>query len=430
MTTTVTDYLNLSLSDLKAERNKMQAAYDALAEKHMNLDLSRGKPGAEQLNMLHGFSDCLAEEDCFFGGMDCRNYGQLTGVPAAAKMMSDLYGVPQDYVIVGGNSSLNMMYDALMRCMMFGNCDSPRPWKDEPTLKFLCPVPGYDRHFAITKLLGIQMINVPMTPTGPDMDAVEALVADPAVKGIWCCPMYSNPDGITYSDETVRRLCAMKTAAPDFRIFWDNAYGVHSFDCNDADVLADVFEMGRRYGTENRVFYFASTSKITYPGSGIAMLAVNGANMATIKPQLSIATIGYDKINQLRHVKFFGSAEGVRAHMQRLGQYLAPRFSAVCHVLQRDLGQTGVAHWTAPRGGYFVSLFVLPGCAKRTWELMNQLGVKLTGAGATYPYGIDPEDSNIRIAPTYPPMEDLLSAMEALTVCVRLAALEKLSEKK
>jgi len=420
------NYLSSSKAQLETEYAAVKAAYNGFAEKNLKLDLSRGKPGAEQLDMLRGFCECLTEEDCFSDGFDCRNYGLLTGTPSAAKLMADLYGVPQSYVIVGGNASLNLMYDAMTRCMMFGNCDSPKPWKDEEKVKFICPAPGYDRHFAITQLFGIEMITVPMTPTGPDMDLVEKYAADPAVKGIWCCPMYSNPDGITYSDETVERLCAMKTGAPDFRIFWDNAYGVHHFDAENADTLADVFALGRKYGTENRVFYFASTSKITYPGAGISFIAVNDANMATIKPQMSIETIGYDKLNMLRHVKYFKTVDAVREHMKKLGAYLGPRFASVCDTLERDLADTGVARWNRPRGGYFVSLYVMPGCAKRTWELMNAIGVKMTGAGATYPYGKDPEDSNIRIAPTYPSAIDLSAAMDALTVCVRLAALEKL----
>ena len=422
----MTGYANLSKNERDALLSSLYGEYEAYKAKGLKLDLSRGKPNSEQLDISQGLlSVDMSREECISdGGFDYRNYGILDGLPEMKSFFSKTYGIPESYITVGGNSSLQLMYDTLSRAMLFGVYGSHRPWCREEKVKWICITPGYDRHFRVSETLGMELVSVPMRPDGPDMDKVEQLALDPSVKGIWCIPKYSNPYGNTYSEEVVRRLVSMKCAAPDFRIMWDNAYGVHDFD-TDGDVLADVFALARQYGNEDRIFYYSSTSKISFPGGGVAFMAMSDNNRKQILPYLGAQTIGYDKLNQLRHLKFFGTPENLRLHMLKLGKVIGEKFRIVFSHLD-ELKGLGIAEWTEPKGGYFVSLETLPGTAKRIYTLMKDAGVVLTPAGATHPYGIDPMDNTLRIAPTYPQDSELLAAMEMLVLAVKIAALEKI----
>ncbi len=410
---------------LKLEQ-ELSRQYDEWCSRNLKLDMSRGKPASTQLDLTNGILNKLA--DYFYGRhLDARNYGCLEGIPEGRKFFADLLGLREDRILLGGNSSLNMMYDTIVRHWIFGT-HGCTPWGKLPVVKFLCPSPGYDRHFAICEDFGIEMITIPMTPTGPDMDMVESLVAtDDSIKGIWCVPLYSNPQGICYSDETVERLASMKVAAPDFRIFWDNAYGIHHIyeECKVKDIFAAIEEAGN----PERVYYFFSTSKITFPGSGVALLATGPENYAESKKHMSIQTIGPDKLNQIRTILYLQNPENVHEHMRLLAEKLRPKFDLVLNTLNRELGGTGLAKWFSPKGGYFISLDTLPGCAKETLALAKNAGVAMTGAGSTFPYHHDPADSNIRIAPTYPPLDELKSAIELFCLCVKLASVRHFLEK-
>lgn len=419
-------YVDLTLNEKEELLASLNAEYGEYLGRGLALDLSRGKPNSSQLDISQGLLSVeLNREDCFAeDGTDCRNYGVLDGLPEMKRFFARVFGIPADIITVGGNSSLQLMYDTLSRAMLFPLPGAQKPWCDLTDKKWICITPGYDRHFRITELFGFELISVPMLSDGPDMDMIEALVKDESVKGIWCVPKYSNPSGNTYSEQTVRRLATMKCAAVDFRIFWDNAYGVHDFG-GEGDSLADIFALCREAGNEDRVFCFSSTSKITFPGGGVSMVACSHSNKKWMLPSLGAQTIGYDKLNQLRHLKYFGNAEGLRSHMLKLGEVIGAKFHIALGKLQA-LNGLGVASWTEPVGGYFISLDCLPGTARRVYELVKRAGVTLTPPGATHPYGVDPEDKTLRIAPTYPSDAELAEAMDVLVLAVRIAALERM----
>ena len=426
MTLSTKKYTEMTKNELMLEYDKAKSEYNEYCDMHLTLDLSRGKPNSDQLDIsLPLLSEARPREKCFsINGVDCRNYGVLDGIPEMKKLFADMLGINEKYVTVGGNSSLQLMYDTLARAMLFGVVGSEKPWCKEEGLKWICVVPGYDRHFKMTEYLGFELISVEMTESGPDMDEVERLVKDPKVKGIWCVPKYSNPTGNTYSDETVRRLAKMECAAPDFRIMWDNAYAVHDLG-DETDELLDIFAEAEKWGNEDRIFYYASTSKITFPGGGVAMLAASERNLAQIATYLGVQTIGYDKLNQLRHTTYFKDKESVKRHMKILADFIGRKFDITLNSLS-NLEGLGIAEWTRPKGGYFISLDVLEGTARRVYELAKGAGVTLTTVGATYPYGKDPMDKNLRIAPTYPTDEEVEKASKILVVSVKMAALEKI----
>ncbi len=410
---------NLSLSAL-------QAQYEAILAKNLSLDMSRGKPCTEQLGLSDELLFALkSKDDCkTAAGFDIRNYGLPGGVPELSALFAELLDVKPENILLGGNSSLNMMYDTVCRAILFGTYGNCLPWKDQGKVKFICPVPGYDRHFAICERCGIDLVPVGMTGEGPDMDAVDELIKDPSVKGMWCVPKYSNPSGETYSDETVKRIAAMKPAAADFRVFWDMAYALHDLDDTPDDLL-NIFELIKGTENENLVYAFFSTSKITYPGAGIAVMISSIENIKHAKADIAFQTISPDKINQLRHMKYLENADNVRALMKKHAAILKPKFDLVVHGFEEKLSDLENVHWTNPHGGYFISLDVVPGTAKRVCELCKNAGVILTPAGSTFPYKQDPEDKNIRIAPSYPTLEELAAALDVLCLCVRLAAAEK-----
>ena len=425
-------YSEMTKEELLELKRDLSDQYREFQGKNLTLDMSRGKPSAEQLDLSMGMMDVLSSDSDLTceDGTDCRNYGGLDGISEAKELLADMIEVPADNIIIYGNSSLNVMFDTVSRSMTHGVMGNT-PWCKLDKVKFLCPVPGYDRHFKITEFFGIEMINVPMSPEGPDMDMVEKLVSsDPAIKGIWCVPKYSNPQGITYSDETVFRFANLKPAAEDFRIFWDNAYCVHHLYEDKQDYLIEILMECKKAGNPDMVYKFSSTSKISFPGSGIAAMAASDANLEDIRSTMRVQTIGHDKVNQLRHVRFFGDIHGIVEHMKKHADILRPKFETVLEVLERELGGLEIGSWIAPRGGYFISFDALDGCAKAIVAKAKEAGVVMTGAGATFPYGKDPHDSNIRIAPSYPTPEELAVAAEVFVLSVKLASVDKILETK
>ena len=419
-------YRQMTRDQLEQEYARVRAAYNALAAKGLSLNLARGKPAADQLDLSNGLLHTLDDGDFTCDGTDVRNYGCVDGLPTCKRLFADILGVKEQEVLAGGNASLNLMYDLIAKAYTHGLLHSPRPWSQEPVVKFLCPAPGYDRHFHLSQSFGMELITVPLREDGPDMDAVERLALDPAVKGMWCVPKYSNPDGFVYSEAVCRRIAAMRTGAPDFALMWDNAYCIHEFD-GPFVPFVEMLSLCREMGNPDRVYEFASTSKVTFAGAGVACLAASEENLAHLVGLLTFQTIGFDKVNQLMHVRFLKDKAHTLAHMQRHAAILKPKFDAVLRALDALVAPTGTAEWHRPRGGYFISLYAMPGTAKRALALCKQAGVTMTGAGATYPYGKDPDDSNIRIAPTYPTLPELEQAAEVFCTSLCLAALEKLT---
>ena len=419
-------YLTMSKEELQVEYRALNSHFASCKEQNLKLNMARGKPGASQLDLISDILGCFVDPaECFSDGIDARNYGELSGLPTARSYWADVLGCKPEQTFVGGNASLTLMFEVISCAYSRGLLHSPRPWCKEDVVKFLCPSPGYDRHFKITEFFGVELITVPMTATGPDMDIVEELVKDPQVKGIWCVPKYSNPDGIIYSDETINRFANLKPAAPDFTIMWDNAYCVHEFD-GEFVPFQDIISLCEKAGNPNMVFEFASTSKITFPGAGFSVMAASVANIGYFTDVFGVQIISFDKINQLRHVKYLKNKEHTLEIMKRHASVLAPKFCMVVDMLDKEIAPCGFASWNSPKGGYFVSLNTMPGTAKRALALCKEAGVVMTPAGATYPYGKDPQDSNIRIAPSLPPVEELEKAMDVFCTCLKLAALEKL----
>ena len=419
------NYASLTPQQAKAEYEVVSAQFRSLKEKNLKLDMSRGKPGKEQLDLVSDLLTVLqTPEDCVADGLDVRNYGEVGGIPAAKRLFAEILGCRPEECFIGGNASLTLMYDTIAKAYTNGLLHSPRPWGKEDTVKFLCPSPGYDRHFKVSQSFGMELITVPMTPAGPDMDLVEDLIRDPAVKGMWCVPKYSNPDGIVYSDETIRRIAAMKPAAPDFALMWDNAYCIHEFD-GEFIPFDDILTLCRQAGNPDMVYEYASTSKVTFPGAGVSVMATSEDNLKYLLRLIGFQTISYDKVNQLRHVKYLKDKAHTLELMKKHAAILGPKFRCVLDTLEREIAPLGIARWQKPKGGYFVSVNTAPGLAKRTLELCKEAGVVMTPAGATFPYGVDPQDSNIRIAPSLPPVEELAAAMEVFCTCLKLAALEQ-----
>ncbi len=417
----------MSRRELEQQADRLRAQYAAFQAQRLALDMSRGKPCPEQLDLSAGLLDCVGRDDYRAAdGTDCRNYGVLEGLPEARRLFAEYLEVDPSEILVGGNSSLALMHDALVQALLRGVPGGERPWRDLPAVKFLCPSPGYDRHFAICQHLGIQMLTVDMCAEGPDMEQVEVLAAsDPTIKGIWCVPKYSNPTGVTYSDSVVERLARMPAAAPDFRIFWDNAYAVHHLS-DPPDRVKNLLAAAKQAGHPDRVLLFGSTSKVSFPGAGVAMVAGSANNIRYLTQGLSVQTIGPDKLNQLRHVRFFRDMAGIEAQMRKHARIIKPKFDMVNEVFDRELAGKQIAEWSRPRGGYFISVDTLDGCAARTVALAAAVGVTLTPAGATFPYGKDLRDRNIRLAPTSPSREEVRLAIERVAVCIQLAAIEKL----
>ena len=419
-------YAEMTAAERQAEYAAVQKEYEDAKALHLSLNMARGKPGREQLELVMPILGVLTRSEQFLSdGVETRNYGEVAGIPAARRLFADILGCKPEQVFVGGNASLQLMYDAVSKAFTHGMRRSEKPWCKLDKVKWLCPVPGYDRHFKVTESFGVEMINIPMTADGPDMDMVEELIRDPAVKGMWNVPKYANPEGVVYSKDTIRRLAAMKPAAPDFMLMWDNAYCIHEFDGAFVP-FPDIISLCAQYGNADMVYEFASTSKVTFPGAGVAVMAASEANIEYFSKLINIQTIGYDKVNQLRHVLYLQDREHTLALMKRHAAVLAPKFHAVLNALDSEIAPRGIADYKRPVGGYFISVDTMHGCAKRTLELCREAGITMTGAGATFPYGKDPNDSNIRIAPSLPPVAELEQAIAVFCICLRLAALEKL----